>query len=154
VIHGTVATVSDPHEIANVLGLPGVEFMLENASQTPFKFHFSAPSCVPATPFETAGARLDTHEIAELLRRDDIVSLSEMMNVPGVLNDDAEVSQKLRLAKQAGKPVDGHAPGLRGKEVKKYIESGITTDHECFSLEEALEKLSLGMQVQIREGSA
>ncbi|NQV43044.1 MAG: adenine deaminase [Candidatus Marinimicrobia bacterium] len=154
VIHGTVATVSDPHEIANVLGMRGVEFMLDNAGQTPFKFHFSAPSCVPATPFETAGAELSAWEIEILLGRQDIVSLSEMMNVPGVLNDAADVTEKLRLARVAGKVVDGHAPGLRGGAVKKYIEAGITTDHECFSLEEALEKLSHGMKVQIREGSA
>lgn len=154
VIHGTVATVSDPHEIANVMGMRGVEFMLDNASLTPFKFHFSAPSCVPATPFETAGAELTAPEIEALLQRQDIVSLSEMMNVPGVLNDADDVAQKLQLARNAGKTVDGHAPGLRGEAVRKYIESGITTDHECFSMEEALEKLSLGMQVQIREGSA
>jgi len=154
VIHGTVATVSDPHEIANVLGMPGVEFMLNNAGQTPFKFHFSAPSCVPATPFETAGAELSALEIEALLQRKDIVSLSEMMNVPGVLNDAADVTEKLRLARVAGKVVDGHAPGLRGEAAKKYVNAGITTDHECFSLEEALEKLSLGMQIQIREGSA
>ena len=154
VIHGTVATVSDPHEIANVMGLSGVEFMLDNAQQTPFKFHFSAPSCVPATPFETAGATLSANEISDLLLRPDIVSLSEMMNVPGVLNDDKDVLTKLDLARDANKVVDGHAPGLRGEAVKKYIEAGITTDHECFSIEEALEKLSLGMQVQIREGSA
>jgi len=154
VIHGTVATVSDPHEIANVLGMRGVEFMLDNAKQSPFKFHFSAPSCVPATPFETAGAELSASEIESLLARQDIVSLSEMMNVPGVLNDAADVTEKLKLARVAGKVVDGHAPGLRGAAVKKYVESGISTDHECFSLEEALEKLSLGMKVQIREGSA
>ena len=154
VIHGTVATVSDPHEIANVLGMRGVEFMLDNAGQTPFKFHFSAPSCVPATPYETAGAELSASEIESLLARQDIVSLSEMMNVPGVLNDAADVTEKLKLARVAGKVVDGHAPGLRGAAVKKYVESGISTDHECFSLEEALEKLSLGMKVQIREGSA
>ncbi|NQT63792.1 MAG: adenine deaminase [Candidatus Marinimicrobia bacterium] len=154
VIHGTVATVSDPHEIANVLGMRGVEFMLDNARQTPFKFHFSAPSCVPATPFETAGAELSAPEIETLLQRPDIVSLSEMMNVPGVLNDAEDVNEKLRLARVAGKVVDGHAPGLRGDAVKKYVGAGISTDHECFSLEEALEKLSLGMRVQIREGSA
>ncbi len=154
VVHGTVATVSDPHEIANVLGLEGVEFMLDNAAKTPFKFHFSAPSCVPATPFETAGATISATEIAKLLERQEIVSLSEMMNVPGVLNDSDDVLGKLKLAKIAGKPIDGHAPGLRGSSVKKYIEAGITTDHECFTIEEALEKLSLGMQVQIREGSA
>ncbi len=154
VIHGTVATVSDPHEIANVLGMRGVEFMLDNANQTPFKFHFGAPSCVPATPFETAGAELAAPEIETLLQRQNIVSLSEMMNVPGVLNDAEDVQEKLRLAQAAGKIVDGHAPGLRGEALKKYVNAGITTDHECFSLEEALEKLSLGMQVQIREGSA
>ena len=154
VVHGTVATVSDPHEIANVLGMRGVDFMLSNAEQSPFKFHFSAPSCVPATPFETAGAELSAPEIETLLQRPDIVSLSEMMNVPGVLNDAEDVNEKLRLARIAGKVVDGHAPGLRGEAVKKYVEAGITTDHECFSLAEALEKLSLGMQVQIREGSA
>ncbi len=154
VTHGTVATVSDPHEIANVLGIEGVEFMLENARQTPFKFHFGAPSCVPATPFETAGAEISNTEIAALMLQPEIVSLSEMMNVPGVLNDAEEVLEKLKLAQSANKVVDGHAPGLRGDAVKKYISAGITTDHECFSLKEALEKLSLGMQVQIREGSA
>lgn len=154
VIHGTVATVSDPHEIANVLGMRGVEFMLDNARQTPFKFHFGAPSCVPATPFETAGASITATEIAQLLRQPEIVSLSEMMNVPGVLNDAPDVFEKLELAIQAGKVIDGHAPGLRGEAVEKYIRAGITTDHECFSMEEALEKLSLGMQIQIREGSA
>ncbi len=154
VIHGTVGTVSDPHEIANVLGLQGVQYMLDNAEQTPFKFYFGAPSCVPATPFETAGASLTAPEIEELLKLPNIVSLSEMMNVPGVLNDAEDVLEKLSLAKSTGKIIDGHAPGLRGTAVKKYIEAGITTDHECFTLEEALEKLSLGMQIQIREGSA
>jgi len=154
VVHGTVATVSDPHEIANVLGIKGVEYMLDNAGQTPFKFHFGAPSCVPATPFETAGASISQAEIADLLKRREIVSLSEMMNVPGVLNDAPDVISKLELAQSAGKIIDGHAPGLNGQSIKKYIEAGITTDHECFTLEEALEKLSLGMQIQIREGSA
>jgi len=154
VTHGTVGTVSDPHEIANVLGLPGVQFMLDNAELTPFKFYFGAPSCVPATPFETAGASLSASEIRDLLKLPNIVSLSEMMNVPGVLNDADDVMEKLALAKAAGKTIDGHAPGLRGEAVKKYIEAGITTDHECFTIDEALEKLSLGMQVQIREGSA
>ncbi|NQV16056.1 adenine deaminase [bacterium] len=154
VIHGTVATVSDPHEIANVLGMRGVNFMLENAKQTPFKFYFGAPSCVPATPFETAGASISVKEIKELLDRPEIVSLSEMMNVPGVLNDAPDVIEKLSLAQSAGKVVDGHAPGLRGEAVGKYVGAGITTDHECFTIEEAHEKLALGMQVQIREGSA
>jgi len=128
--------------------------MLDNAGQTPFKFHFGAPSCVPATPFETAGASISQAEIADLLKRREIVSLSEMMNVPGVLNDAPDVISKLELAQSAGKIIDGHAPGLNGQSIKKYIEAGITTDHECFTLEEALEKLSLGMQIQIREGSA
>jgi len=154
VIHGTTTTVSDPHEIANVLGMKGVEFMLENATKTPFKFNFGAPSCVPATPFETAGAVLSATEIEELLARSEIVSLSEMMNVPGVINNAEDVRIKLDLAKAAGKVVDGHAPGLMGPDATTYIEAGITTDHECISLEEALEKISQGMQVQIREGSA
>lgn len=154
VIHGTVATVSDPHEIANVLGIKGVEYMLDNARQTPFKFYFGAPSCVPATPFETAGSSISLSEIQTLLERPDVVSLSEMMNVPGVLNDAEDVTAKLELSKNAGKVIDGHAPGLRGAEVAKYIGAGITTDHECFTIEEALEKISLGMKVQIREGSA
>jgi len=154
VMHGTVGTVSDPHEIANVLGMRGVEYMLDSAEKTPFKFYFGAPSCVPATPFETAGASLSATEIQTLLTRPDIVSLSEMMNVPGVLNDAEDVLEKLRLARAAGKTIDGHAPGLRGAAVKKYINAGISTDHECFTIEEALEKLSQGMQVQIREGSA
>jgi len=154
VIHGTVATVSDPHEIGNVLGMQGIDFMLENARQSPFKFHFTAPSCVPATPFETAGAELTAGDIDQLLRRDEIVGLSEMMNVPGVLNDAPDVLEKLNLAAKRGKVVDGHSPGLRGEAVKKYIQAGINTDHECMDMDEALEKLGLGMQVQIREGSA
>lgn len=154
VLHGTVATVSDPHEIANVLGTAGVEFMLENATQVPFKFHFGAPSCVPATNFETAGAAMDAAEVEQLLRRDDIFYLSEMMNFPGVLHDDAEVMAKITAAHRLGKPVDGHAPGLQGDALRKYHAAGITTDHECFSYEEGLEKLQLGMKVIIREGSA
>jgi adenine deaminase len=154
VIHGTTSTVSDPHEIANVLGLKGVEYMLANAAKTPFKFNFGAPSCVPATPFETAGASLSSPEIKELLSRPEIVSLSEMMNVPGVIHGAEDVLEKLNLAKAAGKVIDGHAPGLMGPDASKYIQAGITTDHECISMAEALEKLAQGMQVQIREGSA
>lgn len=154
VIHGTVATVSDPHEIANVLGVDGVQFMIENGKRVPFKFYFGAPSCVPATPYETAGASLGVPETEELLRMDDIRYLSEMMNFPGVLNDDDVVMAKLALAKKYGKPVDGHAPGLKGEDAKKYIAAGISTDHECFSLDEAVEKARLGMKILIREGSA
>ena len=154
VVHGTVATVSDPHEIANVCGMDGVEFMIENGKKVPFKFNFGAPSCVPATGFETAGAALYTEQVADLLGRNEILYLSEMMNFPGVLNDDDEVMEKIKTAHFLDKPVDGHAPGLRGEMAKKYIEAGISTDHECFTAEEALEKLQLGMKILIREGSA
>jgi adenine deaminase len=154
VVHGTVATVSDPHEIANVCGMDGVEFMIENGKTVPFKFHFGAPSCVPATAFETAGAMLDSKEVKKLLENGDIYYLSEMMNFPGVLNEDEEVMKKIAAAHHLLKPVDGHAPGLRGDEAKKYISAGITTDHECFTREEALDKLQNGMKIIIREGSA
>ncbi|WP_438945477.1 adenine deaminase [Sediminibacterium sp.] len=154
VLHGTVATVSDPHEIANVCGMEGVQFMIENGKQVPFKFNFGAPSCVPATIFETAGASLDSNQVAELLASDDIKYLSEMMNFPGVLHNDPEVMKKIAAAHRAGKPVDGHAPGLTGALAKQYIEAGISTDHECFTLEEAVDKLSYGMKIIIREGSA
>ncbi|MEP7169573.1 MAG: adenine deaminase [Bacteroidota bacterium] len=152
--HGTVATVSDPHEIANVNGLDGVYYMLENAKDAKMKFHFGAPSCVPATSFETAGAVLNSDAIEELLKRKDIWYLSEMMNYPGVLFGDDEVLKKIALAKKYGKPVDGHAPGLRGADAEKYIKAGITTDHECFTKEEALDKIKFGMKILIREGSA
>ncbi len=154
VVHGTVATVSDPHEIANVCGMPGVEFMIENGKTVPFKFNFGAPSCVPATIFETAGAALDATDVEKLLQRDEIKYLSEMMNFPGVLNGDEEVMKKIAAAHRLLKPVDGHAPGLRGEDAKKYIAAGITTDHECFTKEEALDKLQNGMKIIIREGSA
>jgi adenine deaminase len=154
VVHGTVATVSDPHEIANVLGIAGVEYMIENGRQSPFYFYFGAPSCVPATLFETAGAALHAKETDQLLARPEIKYLSEMMNFPGVLQGDEEVMKKIALAKKYHKPVDGHAPGLRGKDLRKYILAGISTDHECFTEEEALEKLGLGMKILIREGSA
>jgi adenine deaminase len=152
--HGTVATVSDPHEIANVLGVEGVEFMIENGKRTPFKFNFGAPSCVPATSFESAGAIIDSEGIKKLLANDDIKYLAEMMNYPGVIYDAAEVMKKIAWAKQYNKPVDGHAPGLRGDDLTKYISAGISTDHECFTNEEGLEKLQKGMKVLIREGSA
>lgn len=154
VVHGTVATISDPHEIANVCGAAGVEFMIENGRTVPFKFHFGAPSCVPATKFETAGAELDTETVEALLQHEDIYYLSEMMNFPGVLNGDREVMDKIAAAKKLGKPVDGHAPGLMGEQAKKYIDAGISTDHECFTYEEALGKLKHGMNILIREGSA
>jgi len=152
--HGTVATVSDPHEIANVLGVEGVEFMIQNGKKVPFKFNFGAPSCVPATSFESAGAIIDSEAVKKLLQNPDIKYLTEMMNYPGVLFDDDEVMKKIAWAKHYNKPVDGHAPGLRGDDLTKYIKAGITTDHECFTFEEGLEKLHKGMKVLIREGSA
>ncbi|QNK78111.1 adenine deaminase [Winogradskyella sp. PAMC22761] len=152
--HGTVSTVSDPHEIANVLGVAGVEFMIENGKKTPFKFNFGAPSCVPATSFESAGAVIDSDDIKTLMANPDIKYLAEMMNYPGVIYDDAEVLKKIEWAKYYNKPVDGHAPGLRGDDLTKYISAGISTDHECFTFEEGLEKLQKGMKVIIREGSA
>ncbi len=154
VVHGTVATVSDPHEIANVCGVPGVEFMIQNGDTVPFHFYFGAPSCVPATAFETSGATIGVNEVNSLLQREEIKYLTEVMNFPGVLNEDSEVMEKLAAAKKHNKPVDGHAPGLRGDAAKKYIAAGITTDHECFTIEEALDKLQSGMKIIIREGSA
>ncbi len=188
VVHGTVATVSDPHEIANVCGMEGVEFMIENGKTVPFKFNFGAPSCVPATIFETAGATLDADDVEKLLQRDEIKYLSEMMNFPGVLNEDEVVMKKIAAAHRLGKPVDGHAPGLRGEKARQYIEASpnpseggaldsdnsndslklkdsknppsegreavISTDHECFTRDEALDKLKYGMKIIIREGSA
>jgi adenine deaminase len=154
VVHGTVATVSDPHEIANVCGMEGVEYMIENGRTVPFKFNFGAPSCVPATTFETAGAELNANDVEELLKRDDIKYLSEMMNFPGVLHEDEQVMKKIAAAHKILKPVDGHAPGLRGDQAKQYIAAGITTDHECFTKDEALDKLQNGMKIIIREGSA
>lgn len=154
VVHGTVATVSDPHEIANVCGMEGIQYMIDNSKLSPFKFFFGAPSCVPATAFETAGATLDANAVAAQLSSPDIWYLSEVMNYPGVLHNDAEVLAKIAAAKAAGKPVDGHAPGLRGADVVTYAAAGITTDHECFTLEEALDKVKAGMHILIREGSA
>ena len=154
VVHGTTGTISDPHEIANVCGIAGVRFMIDNGNTVPFKFHFGAPSCVPATIFETAGASLDSTAVEELLAQPEIKYLSEMMNFPGVLHADEEVMKKIAAAKKYNKPVDGHAPGLRGDIAKQYIDAGISTDHECFTAEEALDKLSFGMKILIREGSA
>ncbi|MCP4191304.1 MAG: adenine deaminase [Planctomycetaceae bacterium] len=152
--HGTVATVADPHEIANVLGMDGVRFMLDEASTVPLKFCFGAPSCVPATEFETAGAEISAEQVAELLDDPRIGYLSEMMNYPGILSSDPEVMAKLKAALDRGKPVDGHAPGLRGEQAKTYFSTGISTDHECFTKEEALEKIGYGARILIREGSA
>lgn len=154
VVHGTVATVSDPHEIANVLGVKGVGFMIENGKKVPLKFNFGAPSCVPATSFESAGAIIDAEDIKLMMENPDIKYLAEMMNYPGVLFDDEEVLKKIQHSKNNNKPIDGHAPGLRGDDATKYIAAGISTDHECFSFEEAKEKLQKGMKVIIREGSA
>ncbi len=152
--HGTVASVSDPHEIANVMGLAGIRYMLENATLTPFKIFFGAPSCVPATPFETAGATLDAVALESLFKSGEVSYLSEMMNYPGVLNKDPAVWAKLELARNYSCPIDGHAPGLMDEQVKQYAQAGISTDHECSTLEEAEQKLAAGMQVLIREGSA
>ncbi|MCB0526541.1 MAG: adenine deaminase [Lewinellaceae bacterium] len=154
VVHGTVATVSDPHEIANVLGEEGVEFMLKDAAQVPLKFCFGAPSCVPATAFETAGATLNAEAVEKLLQKPEIGYLSEMMNFPGVLHNDPEVMAKIKAAKALGKPIDGHAPGLTGETAAQYFAAGITSDHECFTYEEGLDKARLGVKILIREGSA
>lgn len=154
VIHGTIGTISDPHEIANVCGVEGVHYMINNGKKVPFHFFFGAPSCVPATNFETAGASINSEEVATLLANEDIYYLSEMMNFPGVLFKDEEVMRKIKAAHIAGKPIDGHAPGLMGDDAKRYIEAGISTDHECFTIEEAVDKLSYGMKILIREGSA
>lgn len=154
VVHGTVSTVSDPHEIGNVLGVAGVRYMLENAARVPFKFNFGAPSCVPATTFETAGAEITVAEVEELLDDPRIRYLSEMMNFPGILYGDAACHAKVKAAHARNKRVDGHAPGLRGEQAAQYIAAGITTDHECFTKEEALDKLAAGCKISIREGSA
>ncbi|SFW64423.1 Adenine deaminase [Sinomicrobium oceani] len=154
VTHGTVATVSDPHEIANVCGMEGIRYMIANGEKVPFKFYFGAPSCVPATPFETAGAEITAKEIDSLLSREDIVYLAEMMNWPGVVHRDPDVMEKIAVAQKYHKPVDGHAPGLKGELARQYIAAGISTDHECFTAGEALDKLKHGMKIIIREGSA
>jgi adenine deaminase len=152
--HGTVAVVADPHEIANVLGVPGIDWMIENGGRTPLKFSFGAPSCVPATPFENSGARLTAADVAALLARDDIAFLAEMMNFPGVINHDPEVMAKLAAARAHGKPIDGHAPGLTGRDLAAYAAAGISTDHETITLPEGLEKLALGMHLLLRQGSS
>ncbi len=151
---GTVAVVTDPHEIANVLGVEGVNYMINNSLFTPLKCFFGAPSCVPATSFETSGFQIDSLQVKDLLERKDIWFLSEMMNFPGVIHDDKEVMEKIAYAKEFGKNIDGHAPGLLGKDLEKYAKSGITTDHECTTIDEAIDKINNGMVIQIREGSA
>jgi len=152
--YGTVATVSDPHEIANVLGKEGIRYMVANGRRVPFKFFFGAPSCVPSTAFETSGSTLDANDIEELMALPEIYYLSEVMNYPGVINEDPEIMRKIAAAQRYGKPIDGHAPAVTGNDLQKYVSAGITTDHECFRLEGALEKISLGMKILIREGSA
>jgi adenine deaminase len=154
VVHGTVATVSDPHEIANVLGSRGVAYMIADGKRTPLKFNFGAPSCVPATAFETAGATLDANAVARLLARPEVRYLAEVMNFPGVLGGDPTLRTMIEVAKKLGKPIDGHAPGLRGEQVRAYAAAGPSTDHECFTLAEARDKLAAGMKILIREGSA
>lgn len=154
VVHGTVATISDPHEIANVCGMAGVDYMIENGKQVPFKFYFGAPSCVPATPFETAGGEINATDIEQLMSRPEIHYLAEMMNWPGTVNQDPIVMEKIRISQKYGKPIDGHAPGLKGELAEKYVKAGPSTDHECFTYAEALGKIKLGMKIAIREGSA
>ena len=152
--HGTTAVVCDPHEIANVSGIDGIEFMIDNASKVPFNFYFTAPSCVPATAFETSGAILDSEDIGYLLQKDEVVGLAEMMNFPGVIGEDEEVLRKLELARQSGKPIDGHAPLVTGKDLDKYIAQRIVTDHECSNFNEAMEKKQKGMKIMVRDGSS
>lgn len=152
--HGTTSVVCDPHEIANVLGIDGIEAMIENAKKVPFNFYFAAPSCVPATPFETSGATLDSSAIEYLLKKDEVVALAEMMNFPGVISGDEEVLRKLELARKYEKPIDGHAPLLSGKDLDKYLEQGISTDHECTNVVEAIEKKIKGMRIMVRDGSS
>ncbi len=153
-IHGTVGTVSDPHEIANVLGVEGIRLMQRECARAPLKIRLGIPSCVPATSFETAGAVIDSSAVEELCRDPSLTYLSEMMNFPGVVEGVPEVLEKLAIAKRYGKRIDGHAPGLRGEALRRYVAAGIETDHECFTLDEAREKLSLGLKILIREGSA
>jgi adenine deaminase len=153
-VHGTVGAVCDPHEIANVMGADGVSYMAEDGASVPFRFFWGAPSCVPATSFETSGARLGADQIRELFEKGRVGFLSEVMNVPGVLEGDPDLMAKINLAKSFHKPIDGHAPGLRGEALKRYIGAGVSTDHECVACSEAMEKLSLGMWIQMREGSA
>lgn len=154
VVHGTLAAVADPHEIANVLGEEGVELMLSLAKQTPFVFGFGAPSCVSSAPFEAAGAALGPAAVERLLRRPEITHLAEVMTAPGALSKDPEALAKLAAARSLGKPIDGHAPGLSGPGLQAYVSAGITTDHESLSFDEAREKIKAGLKLQIRHGSS
>ena len=154
VANGVVAAVCDPHEIANVLGTSGMDFMIADGKNVRFNFSYAAPSCVPATPFETSGAILGPAEVEEMIRRDEVVALAEMMNVPGVLYKNREVTTKLEAARSIGKPIDGHAPGLSGEGLKQYVKMGISTDHEVTTTKEAEAKIAEGMMIQIREGSS
>lgn len=154
VSHGTTSVIADDHEIANVLGIRGVNFMIDNGKKVPFDFYYSAPSCVPATSFENSGAVLNSQDVSMLLNINEVVCLGEMMNFPGVINDDEEVYKKIDAAKLLNKPVDGHAPLLTGKDLIKYVNAGISTDHESSSFDEAIEKKKLGMKILVREGSS
>jgi adenine deaminase len=152
--HGTTSVISDPHEIANVMGLEGIEYMNRDASSVPLKVLMTVPSCVPATKFETSGAVISQFEVEKLLKKENMVALGEMMNFPGVIHEDPVVMAKLDAAKRIGKPIDGHSPLLSGYELCKYIAAGISTDHECSNLQEVLEKRRLGMKIMLREGSS
>jgi len=152
--HGTLAAVCDPHEIANVLGVAGIRALIADGAKSPFIFHFGIPSCVPATEWEPGGAEIGVDEVKALLEKDGLGFMGEVMNFPGVLNGDPKLAAKIALAREAGIPIDGHAPGLSGKGLRQYAKAGITTDHECSSAGEAMEKVGAGMYIQMREGSA
>jgi adenine deaminase len=152
-VHGTTTVVADPHEIANVLGSSGIEYMLQSAEQQPINIYFTLPSCVPATAMETAGARLTAEDLQPFLKNERIVALAEMMNYPGVIQRDPEVLAKINTARQQKKPIDGHGPGLKGKQLYAYIAAGIQSDHECTTAQEAKEKLLAGMHIMIRQGT-
>ncbi len=151
--HGTTSAIFDPHEIANVLGIPGIQLILDDAKNLPFDAFFAASSCVPASPLETSGATLLSDDLEPLFEDERVIALAEMMNFPGVINNDPEVHKKIKMGLRHGK-VDGHCPGLRGKDLLKYVSAGVSSDHESISADEALEKLDAGLQIYIREGSA
>ncbi len=151
--HGTTSVVADPHEIANVMGLEGIEYMLNDARNSPLKFNFAAPSCVPTTEYETAGATIDSNVIDDLLRKDEFVSLGEVMDYNGVIEGKEDLIAKIESAKKHKKPIDGHAPLVTGEDLQKYVKYGIDTDHECTSKREAAEKRRMGVKIMIREGS-
>ena len=152
-VHGTTAVAADPHEIANVLGAAGIEYMLKSAEQQPMNIYFTLPSCVPATDMETAGAHLTAEDLQPFFDREKIVALAEMMNFPGVIFRDADVLAKIESARLQKKPVDGHAPGLKEQALYAYIAAGIQSDHECTTAQEAKEKLMAGMYIMVREGT-